>query len=69
MTERPGVDRQGRLTHCEEPMVGVQYEYTHPEHYDGVSEWCCSTCGARFGRWTGKELKGEEVERRYGRTK
>lgn len=46
-------------------LMGCQYDYDHPNHYDGVSEWRCS-CGARTGRWTGKVLAEGESERRFG---
>lgn len=49
-----------------EALWGVQYEWNHPEHYDGVSEWECKRCGARVGAWSGKTLKQGEIERRYG---
>jgi hypothetical protein len=50
-------------------VVMIEYGYPHPERYDGVSEIKCleKNCGARFGRWSGKELKAEESERRFGR--
>ncbi len=44
----------------------IEYSHTNPEHYDGTSEILCNDCGARFGRWTGKELKEGEFEKRYG---
>jgi len=52
-------------------LMMVEYGYTgDPEKdkymYDGVSELRCMDCKARFGRWTDKELKGEEREPRYG---
>lgn len=47
-------------------LCGIQYNWEHPEHYDGVSEFKCDECGYRQGRWSGKELVGEECERRYG---
>ena len=53
--------------HPTSSFTGVEYSMT-PEDYDGVSEWCCDTCGKRYGRWTGKELKDGELERRYGRS-
>jgi hypothetical protein len=43
----------------------VEYRGTSQD-YDGASEMVC-TCGARFGRWTGKLLMPGELERRYGR--
>lgn len=47
-------------------VAGVEYEYGHPQRYDGVSEWVHMPCGRREGRWTGKELKDGESEPRYG---
>ncbi len=35
-------------------------------NYDGISEIRCEGCKARFGRWSGLELKDNEMERRYG---
>ncbi|KKP96420.1 MAG: hypothetical protein US25_C0029G0009 [Candidatus Moranbacteria bacterium GW2011_GWE1_36_7] len=48
-------------------IIMVEYEPGHPEYYDGVSEIVCNDCGARFGRWSGKELKDGEAEKRGGR--
>lgn len=43
--------------------IGIEYTYDHPAHYDGVSEWKCTVCNARFSRWTGKQLgEGEWAE-------
>jgi len=42
--------------------IGVEYPYDHPAHYDGVSEWNCTACGGRIGRFTSKILHGEEYE-------
>lgn len=59
---------------CEATMIGVEYSYDSPEHYDGISEYYCMKCKIRRGRWSGKILKGElgalssEVETRYGVT-
>jgi len=47
-------------------MMGVEYPHNHPQHYDGVSEWKCTACGLRIGRWSGNYLKIGEVEPRYG---
>lgn len=49
-----------------ENIMMVEYTHDHPEHYDGVSEIECRDCGARFGRWSGKELADGEAEPRYG---
>ena len=51
---------------CSQPMMGVEYSYDSPERYDGVSEWWCKPCDIRIGRWSGKVLKGKEIEKRYG---
>jgi DNA-directed RNA polymerase subunit RPC12/RpoP len=47
-------------------IIGIEYSYLHPEHYDGISEWQCQDCNTRIGRWTGKELTDEEVEYKFG---
>jgi DNA-directed RNA polymerase subunit RPC12/RpoP len=47
-------------------VIGVEYSYDSPERYDGVSEYQCTYCGARFGRWTGKKLEDNELEPRWG---
>ena len=60
-----------RKTNCdcdERHLIGVEYPYDHPDRYDGVSEWRCLACGKRVGRWTGRELVGEETEPRHGGT-
>jgi len=49
-----------------ENIVMVEYDYNSPERYDGISEIDCKDCGARFGRWSGKELKEGEIEKRWG---
>lgn len=46
--------------------IGVEYAYGHPQRYDGVSEWMCPFCGLREGRWSGKVLKDDECEARFG---
>lgn len=45
-------------------FIGVEYGYGHPQHYDGVSEWRCPTCGCRWGRFSGKILTGDQCELR-----
>ena len=47
-------------------IVMIEYSWDSPEHYDGVSEIMCNDCGARFGRWSGKELAEGESEKKYG---
>lgn len=61
---------------CQGEIIGVEYLLTDKEHYDGVSEWACVNalqldleskvnCDYRIGRFCGRELKPNEVERRY----
>jgi C4-type Zn-finger protein len=38
----------------------------HEHQYDGTSEYKCNKCGYREGRWSGRELKGDDYERKYG---
>jgi len=49
-----------------ENIIMVEYDYTSPEHYDGISEIDCRDCGVRIGRWSDKELAEGEIEKRYG---
>ena len=53
--------------HCGKPMMGLEYRWDHPDHWDGVSEWVCSACKVRIGRFTGRILTGDETETRDGR--
>ena len=50
-------------------VVMVEYSHDNPEYYDGISETDCRACGARFGRWSGKELAAGEFEPRFGQSK
>ena len=50
---------------CGEKMMAWEYGYPSQEQYDGISEYKCN-CGCRIGRWSGLELKENEIERRYG---
>ena len=52
-----------------ENILMVEYEPGSPEFYDGISEIQCRDCGARFGRWSGKELAEGEIEKRWGGSK
>lgn len=52
--------------HDDRHKIGIEYPLIDPHHYDGISEWRCSKCRKRWGRWTGKELTGKEQEPRYG---
>lgn len=47
-------------------LLGTEYVGT-TEDYDGVSEFQCLDCFSRWGRWTGRKLLRDEIERRYGR--
>jgi hypothetical protein len=47
-------------------VIGVEYSYECPQHWDGVSEWRCPSCGRREGRWSGKVLADGEEELRFG---
>ena len=51
-------------------IISIEYFYSKnipDEHlYDGISEFRCQDCGFRIGRWSGRELKGDDYERRYG---
>ncbi len=44
----------------------VEYSWDNPNHYDGISEIGCHDCKKRYGRWSKRELKGDEEEPRYG---
>ena len=52
--------------------MGVEYfdpeEKTIPfEHqYDGISEWNCLDCKARWGRWSGRILKDDDYQKKFG---
>jgi DNA-directed RNA polymerase subunit RPC12/RpoP len=47
-------------------LFAVEYPLTHPDRYDGISEWRCPDCSYREGRWTGNRLNQCETEPRYG---
>jgi hypothetical protein len=51
----------------EEAMMLIEYDMLHPEYYDGISEITCLQCGKRVGRWSGKVLKDDEYEKRFGK--
>ncbi len=59
---------------CESKNI-IMIEYYAPDTlrftpseaiYDGISEIQCQDCGTRSGRWSLRELKDGELERRYG---
>ena len=47
-------------------IIMVEYSLMSPQHYDGVSEFNCLDCGARYGRWSDLKLEENQVEGRYG---
>jgi len=51
----------------EEHIILVEYNYNHPQHYDGISEITCKKCKKRVGRWSGKTLSDGEVENKFGK--
>jgi len=51
----------------EKEMILLEYSYSHPEHYDGISEITCHRCKKRVGRWSGRTLTGDDYENRFGR--
>lgn len=48
-------------------VIAIEYGYSNPERYDGISEYKCLDCDYRQGRWTGKQLKMGYIEPRFGR--
>lgn len=59
---------------CEGKIIMIEYSLTDPNHYDGISEYACNNslspegrvvCDYRIGRWCGRKLKENEVERRF----
>jgi hypothetical protein len=44
----------------------VIYDREHPEYDRLGNERICEGCGARYGRWSHRQLHGQEAERRYG---
>lgn len=48
-----------------ENIIGVQYIFTSQD-YDGISEYKCSDCNYRQGRWSEIELEEGFIEKRYG---
>ena len=49
-------------------LIGMEYA-DGDYRYDGISEYDCQDCGSRFGRWSGKELIGDDREPPYGEMK
>lgn len=50
-------------------LIYVEYAYgTVPNEYlyDGISEVRCLDCETRFGRWSYRLLKEDELEPRFG---
>ena len=48
-----------------ENITQVEYNYSNPKHYDGISEIECSDCKRRSGRWCEEELFEGEQESPY----
>ena len=42
-------------------LFGLQLSWDSPDHYDGVSIWCCPNCGQDWCRWCGERLKPGET--------
>ena len=42
----------------------VQQYRNEPEAWDGYSEEICNKCGKRFGRWSRRELVGDDREKK-----
>jgi transposase-like protein len=51
---------------CSSDMLMVEYGYADPCHYDGISEYRCTSCLLRIGRWSEKTLGEGEHEPPYG---
>ena len=51
---------------CEKHMIGIEYAYDSPYHYDGVSEWFCEKDNIRIGRWSNKHLGEGDLEKVFG---
>lgn len=47
-------------------LLYIEYYYTSPNRYDGISEIKCKECGVRRGRWSNKILKDGEEEIIWG---
>ena len=60
-----GWTKENKL-HPGQDVVGIEYAYDHPDHYDGISEWQCMLCRSRIGRWSEKVLADGEYEPRGG---
>lgn len=48
-------------------ILSVEYSYGCPDRYDGISEYRCPACGARWGRWSGRVLGETETEPPLGK--
>lgn len=51
-----------KCSKCDGELAGVEYEAGDKYRYDGVSEWWCTNCKARWGKWCEQELSKNEVE-------
>lgn len=36
-------------------LVGIELDYSHPDHYDGVSYWMCPDCKHTWPRFVSTE--------------
>jgi rubredoxin len=43
-------------------LIGVEYAYNHPARCDGVSEYRCPDCGARWGRFSSVKLEKNQFD-------
>lgn len=50
-------------------VIMVEYWGGSKYHYDGISEYYCRDCKARWNRWTGEMLKPDEVATMKGNVK
>jgi hypothetical protein len=48
-------------------LMGIEYDGMDYCHYDGISEYQCQDCKARFNRWTGKVLQDNEKVKPFGK--
>ena len=49
------------IEYCDPTEESIPFKH----QYDGISEYRCKDCGFRIGRWSGRELKGDDYERKY----
>ena len=54
---------------CGGDVVLVEYSYTHPFYYDGISEIHCLSCRKRYGRWSLCTIEDGFAEVPFGKKK